>query len=343
MASYGKLTYKRIDDPPGPASETYSIQRGPNRIGRISRLGSASGDTKPASELVLPNDMTISADHALITAVETGCYITDLGSANPTKLNGDDIRAQVSFLLHDGHTIQIGSYLLRYEQRIEPDARASTWSHRSPDAATVRWRAERQRRAAAAIIPFKPINDTAYKLSHRPSEYLQYLPGLYHKIDLINNLLLSSEEVWRPIEEILDGLHWYTHPLLAPESMLNWIASWFEITLDAAWIPARRRQVISHAIKLLRWRGTRCGLIAWIELFTDAHVTIAEHGETTPIASPAPPLPANGFHIVVESTHPDRIDAEYLRRLIDREKPANTVYWLEIRVEEERHDDKVNG
>jgi phage tail-like protein len=161
------------------------------------------------------------------------------------------------------------------------------------------------------------------------SEYLQYLPGLYHRNNLINEILLSIGAIWRPIEEMLDSIHWYSHPLLAPEGMLDYLAEWVDIAFDPRLSIERRRHIIGRAIDLYRWRGTRYGLTEWIRLLTDRHVTIIEAGEESSVTPPVEALPPHGFHVRVEATqHP--VEQQLLRRIIEQEKPAYTVYRLEI-------------
>src|SRR5262249_40661420 len=128
-----------------------------------------------------------------------------------------------------------------------------------PEAAARQWQAERQQ-PSAATIDLALFRRERKGLRHAPSEDLQYLPWVYHENDLVNELLLSFQETWRSIEATLDEIHWYSHPMLAPEGLLDWLASWFDIILAAEWSVERSRTVIVEAIRLFRWRGTGYGL-----------------------------------------------------------------------------------
>ena len=322
---YGKLVVTRPD---GTTFEVPIDKPRPIRIGRVAR---------GADELVLDHDDAVSADHALITAVETGCYITDLGSQNGTRLNDEarPLEQQKSRLLRHGDEIAIGRHRIAYERRLLlPDGPA--WQSSAPilppHVAALRWQAERQPRAAAPIELARLRYGLAQpRLEHETSEYMRYLPALYHASNLINDLLLSCETVWQPIEETLDALHWYADPGLAPEGMLGWLASWFGIALDAQWPVGRQRQVIAGATRLLRWRGTRKGLVEWIELLTGLRPTIVEAGDEPALQ---PPLADHEFCVVFEQAQWDSADGalkDMVGRIVELEKPAQTIYRIASR------------
>lgn len=73
----------------------------------------------PANSIFL-NDMTVSRSHAKIVQGATGALIEDLGSLNGTWVDGAIVN---SAPLHDGSSVQIGTFTLIYHesapQRIE--------------------------------------------------------------------------------------------------------------------------------------------------------------------------------------------------------------------------------
>lgn len=66
----------------------------------------------PANSIFL-NDMTVSRSHAKIVRAQGGMLIQDLGSLNGTWVDGAIIN---SAPLHDGSSIQIGTFTLIYHE-----------------------------------------------------------------------------------------------------------------------------------------------------------------------------------------------------------------------------------
>lgn len=66
----------------------------------------------PANTIFL-NDMTVSRSHAKIVRSEAGAIIEDLGSLNGTWVDGAIVN---SAPLHDGSSVQIGTFTLIYHE-----------------------------------------------------------------------------------------------------------------------------------------------------------------------------------------------------------------------------------
>ena len=66
----------------------------------------------PANTIFL-NDMTVSRSHAKILRNEAGVLIEDLGSLNGTWVDGAIVN---SAPLHDGSSVQIGTFTLMYHE-----------------------------------------------------------------------------------------------------------------------------------------------------------------------------------------------------------------------------------
>lgn len=316
---FGTLKIKQ----PKKSVVEYELQPGPNTIGREPREG------RP-TELVLDN-LEVSADHAVITAVATGCYITDLGSQNGTWLNDAQLEPQRSRMLRSGDRLKIGKFEIRYEHAVtsKPEWSASI-PITPPEVAARQWAAPAQQYTSPPIGPaFHSTHRQLPKLAHEASEYMQYLPTLFHGSNLINDLLLTCEAGWQPIEEIADALHYYTDPRIAPERLLPWIASWFDITLDQNWTIEQQRKVIAGSIELLPWRGTRRGLSQWIELLTGLTPKIIEAQQDAPLSGP---LAAHEFCVQFEKTQWDQLDnkiKQMVEKIIRQEKPINTDFRIE--------------
>ncbi|HEY0494089.1 MAG TPA: phage tail protein, partial [Candidatus Dormibacteraeota bacterium] len=88
----------------------------------------------------------------------------------------------------------------------------------------------------------------------------QYLPGLYQEDDFAQRFLSAFDSALAPIFVTLDNLNAYMDPWLAPEDFLDWLGSWFGLTLDESWSVQRRRTLVANAFEFYRMRGTSRGL-----------------------------------------------------------------------------------
>jgi len=107
--------------------------------------------------------------------------------------------------------------------------------------------------------------------------YLNYLPALYQKDELMGRFLMLFESFWVPIERQIDHLPFYFDPKMTPPDFLPWLASWLDLTLDERWPEERRRKLLCSAASLYRKRGTKRGLQEYLEIYTGGKVQIIEH------------------------------------------------------------------
>lgn len=183
--------------------------------------------------------------------------------------------------------------------------------------------------------------------------YLRYLPSLYEQDELMGRFLMLFESFWRPIDNQIDNVHYYFDPRITPVDFLPWLASWLDLTLDDRWPEARQRQLIRWAIALHRSRGTKWGLLKYLEIYTGQQAEIVERRaknfilgqearlgpgialgqgnrpHTFTVKLRLPPLEA--------ATEPERQRLEQIRRhtiesIIDMQKPAHTIYSLDLEI-----------
>ncbi len=184
--------------------------------------------------------------------------------------------------------------------------------------------------------------------------YLRYLPRIYQERDeLMGRFLMLFESFWSPIEGQIDGIPNYFDPALTPLRLLPWLATWVDLTLDDHWPEAKRRQLLKAAVSLYRKRGTRRGLIEYLELYTGARVKISEHGANNFLLGPGARLGPgvalgtlnmpHTFTVTVflppeddaarTSAEQERYEADRRRMIesiIETEKPAHTSYVLRL-------------
>ena len=181
------------------------------------------------------------------------------------------------------------------------------------------------------------------------SNYLEYLPALYRDDEFMGQFLVIFESILKPIENTVDNLALYYDPLATPESLLPWLASWLDLTLDPTWPIDRRRELAKSAVELYRWRGTRRGLAEYLRIYTGSIPEISEYipgmrldGETklgvnTQLGSSGA---GHHFSVSLELDGNHEINVDTVKSIIETQKPASTVYTLQIiHRESEQQDD----
>jgi phage tail-like protein len=200
----------------------------------------------------------------------------------------------------------------------------------------------------------RPIVEAAELRVLAKGRYLRYLPRIYQEQDeLMGRFLMLFESFWAPIEGQIDSLPNYFDPALTPLKLLPWLAAWVDLTLDDHWPEAKRRQLLKAAVSLYRKRGTRRGLIEYLELYTGAQVKISEHGARNFLLGPAARLGPgvalgtlnmpHTFTVTVylppaedegrTSAEQERYETDRRRMIesiIESEKPAHTSYVLRL-------------
>jgi phage tail-like protein len=183
------------------------------------------------------------------------------------------------------------------------------------------------------------------------SHYLRYLPALYARDDFMGRFLMLFESFWNPIDNQISGLANYFDPMLTPARLLGWLGSWLNVELDKQLPEARQRHLIQRAARLYRQRGTKTGLEAMLELWTDGKATIVEHrsenlrlGKTMRLGRGVALGRRNAPHSftirlalpTIEGEEPphrqQRIEQArpIVEQLLHAEKPAHTTYTLEM-------------
>ena len=156
------------------------------------------------------------------------------------------------------------------------------------------------------------------------SSLLKYLPNSYSDDDFMGGFLNIFEALWLPLDRQIDQLYAYFDPLLTPAEFLPWLGTWVDLVLDENWPESRRRILIENAADLYRRRGTAGALRDYLAIYLGTTPTIVEDG-----------LDGNPFHFSVtirtgDSLDPDSFDQDRVRRIIDEEKPAHTIYTLTV-------------
>jgi phage tail-like protein len=282
-------------------------------------LGSMTLGSVGENDLVL-DDPAVARFHLRLLATAAGCWAIDLGSPSGTFLNQVRMPPNVRQSLRSGDLLVVGPFAIQYNRQpaIVP-----------PEVA-----------AEQAIVPLIPsMNGHAgpprlrrrLPPDYKTSSYLQYLPPIYQDDPFAGRFLLIFESILDPLERVIDQIHHYFDPLLAPEPLLPWLASWVDLVLNEKWSLERRRALVRHAAELYRWRGTRRGISEYIRIYTGFVPVIDEPDR---VRSGEPALPPHVFRVILDVPDPEMINRELLETIIEVEKPAHTSYILEIRREQ---------
>jgi phage tail-like protein len=171
------------------------------------------------------------------------------------------------------------------------------------------------------------------------SSYLEHLPALYRDDEMMGQMLLIFESIFKPVENTVDNIALYFDPKMVPEPLLPWLASWLDLTLDSDWPLERRRQLVQSAAELYRWRGTKRGLTEYLSIYTGSTPKISEYiegmrldeetmlGINTKLGSSGS---GNHFTVIMELNGDSYINIDTIKSIIESQKPAHAAYTLQI-------------
>jgi len=188
------------------------------------------------------------------------------------------------------------------------------------------------------------VTETVTVAVFAKGRYLRHLPALYERDELMGRFLMLFESFWDPIEGQIDQLPHYFDPRTAPPDLLPWLAAWLDLVLDERWPESKRRQLLQSAVHLYRRRGTRDGLVDYLEIYTGARPQIVEHRAENFVLGPEARLgqgiaigrrnAPHTFTVKMELPTLPKAEAESRRRMIEQiieaEKPAHTAYLLDL-------------
>ena len=159
------------------------------------------------------------------------------------------------------------------------------------------------------------------------STYLDNLPGIYRDNQFLGRFLLIFESILGPIERTVDNVSQYFNPDLTPPECVAWLGSWLGLVLDERWPEERRRGLISSAVELFQWRGTRRGLSEFVRLYSGITPEIVE-----PSLSEVSAAPTRAFRFTLRLNVPPgvELDRALIESIIDLEKPGFAACTLEL-------------
>lgn len=273
----------------------------------------------PSNSLPLQNE-AVSRQHAELRMTPEGVMLTDVGSKNGTYVGATRLAAHQPVRLLPGSILRIGPFVLRFEVTIATPASATDLrEERSAGAAAVA-----RRPLPPPPMVYAPPREPRARLpmslpNGGTSNYLDFLPIIFHDSDFMSRFLLIFQSVWEPLEQRQDHLAMYFDPRTCPAPFLPWLAACLGVGVGPRWPEGRLRTLLSEAVELYRWRGTRYGLTRMIEVCTGLTPVVAE-------------TDANPFvlHIRVAIPPDAEVDRDFIERLVIANKPAHCAYLLEV-------------
>jgi phage tail-like protein len=151
------------------------------------------------------------------------------------------------------------------------------------------------------------------------SRWLQHLPWIYSEHPFLGRYLLIFEDLFGPLDQAIAHFDLVLNPRTAPESYLSVLANWLGLVLDDRWPVDQRRAILRSAVELYDFRGTKKGMIQLLEACTRCVVEITEDVEGP-----------HSFRVTLSPQKGQEIDEGMIRYLVETNKPAHTVYTLQI-------------
>lgn len=111
-----------------------------------------------------------------------------------------------------------------------------------------------------------------------PKESLvQYLPEIYQKQnDFLERYLGIFQSMGEDLNECIRNVAEKFEPQRTSMDFLQWIASWLGIEDIYIWSEEQLRYLITHAMTLYQWRGTRRSIMEIVKLYTKEEPYIVE-------------------------------------------------------------------
>ena len=180
-----------------------------------------------------------------------------------------------------------------------------------------------------------------------PSSYIDYLPAVFHDDPFLGQFLLAFEAILsgdstgkekdkfaKGLDQQVDDIHTYVAPQDAPTDFLPWLAGWVALSLRDDWEEKVKRDFIQQIIPLYKKRGTAAGLKAMLRIYLQKEIKRETDGKTEYVEIFE--FEAIPHYFQVQLRLDTQNQAEFHRKqtvaraIIEQEKPAHTVYALQI-------------
>ena len=175
----------------------------------------------------------------------------------------------------------------------------------------------------------------------KQSEIKQLLPEILQRTvrsgGPLHALLAVMEDLHAPSEATLDELETYVDPYRTPDRFVPYLARWVDLdrllpesTEDTDGPPhfpsglGRLRELVAVAAFLSKWRGTRRGLLAFLETATGID------GFQIREQAPGTHEEHRPYHLDIQVPPDAAAYRELIEQIVEMEKPAYVTYELQF-------------
>lgn len=167
-----------------------------------------------------------------------------------------------------------------------------------------------------------------------------FLPAVFqrtaHSGNPMTAFLSIMEMLHEPSEKILNDVDRFFDARRTPDEFVPFLARW--VNLDRVFTPnatiesasplmpkiGHLRELVSDAAFLSKWRGTKKGLLLFLQTATGEKDFEIEERVRVGDGLPTP------FHLKIRAPKTTEEQAELIKRIIDSEKPVHLTYELEF-------------
>jgi phage tail-like protein len=166
---------------------------------------------------------------------------------------------------------------------------------------------------------------------------LRQLPAIYQDHLFLEQFTAGLDDVTASAHAVLDCLHAYIDPSVAPGDFVQWLGDWVGLQLDEDWSLERRRRIVAAAVEMFAKRGTVAGLRHEIQLYTDGTATIEDPGGTFTSSVPGATFDHVTHHrdrtlrVTVDVADGASVNWNGLQELIRNAIPAHLPVEVELR------------
>ncbi len=174
----------------------------------------------------------------------------------------------------------------------------------------------------------------------KQDEIKKYLPAVFqrtvHAGNPLATFLGAMEILHEPSEKVLTGVDQFFDARRTPDEFVPFLAQWVNldrifsadvtIELDSPLMPkiGHLRELVANATYLSQWRGTKKGMLLFLQTATGAKDFEIEErvkggdGQIRP------------FHLKIRAPQTTKAQVELIKRIIESEKPIHLTYELEF-------------
>lgn len=169
-----------------------------------------------------------------------------------------------------------------------------------------------------------------------PAPLTTRLPGILQDDEFLQRFVLAFDDSIAPVYSVLDNLHAYIDPRVAPADFLDWISTWVHIEVAADWPVEQRREIIAGAVALHRMRGTVEGIREAVRLAAGPHSTVdvVDSGGVSASSDAGTPLPGSpdaSVRVTVRTSAPlDDAAQRRLHGVVAATVPAHVPFTLVV-------------